>query len=92
MSARASPMELARPVGVELVRHEVMRIDEGSACEIRVAHGAAWITEDGASEDIVLTQGQSVRLSGERGALLSACGREARTLVSIRPTAAPEVS
>ena len=88
MSASDSQVELVQPIGIELARHAVMRIDYGRACDIRVAHGAAWITQDGDTEDVVLEEGDSFRLSGKRGALLSACGREPLTFLSVAPVLA----
>lgn len=63
----------------------LLRLEDARGAQIRVEHGALWITQDGDSADYVVQSGESIRLDRDGVALLTACGSFASTLISVEP-------
>ena len=68
---------------LNLARGCLIRIDDARDMQVRVEKGTVWITQERDTRDVMLEPGETFRLDRDGTALMSACGREAFTLVSV---------
>jgi Protein of unknown function (DUF2917) len=79
---RTEPFQIT---GVGLARGDVLRLENARDTQVRVDHGALWITQERDAKDVYLARGESFRLDRDGTAVLSACGHAPRTLISLTP-------
>jgi hypothetical protein len=73
--------------GMQLERHEMLRIAQGAQLLVAVQSGALWITEEGKPEDLFVTPGRWYRI--ESDALAVATALESAQVTISAPLAAP---
>lgn len=66
-----------------LTRGDVVRIENARDMQVCVERGAVWITQERDTRDVMLEAGQCFRLDRDGLALMSACGRERFTRISV---------
>jgi DUF2917 family protein len=71
---------------INLARGYLVRIENARDLQVRVEKGAVWITQERDTRDVMLESGQSFRLDRDGTALMSACGRDPFTLISVSRT------
>jgi ferric-dicitrate binding protein FerR (iron transport regulator) len=69
---------------LDLVRGNMVRIEDGRGMMVRVASGEVWITEEGDPRDRFVTAGRDVRITSRGVTLVSALSRSA---ISLSPRA-----
>jgi ferric-dicitrate binding protein FerR (iron transport regulator) len=67
---------------LELANGGLLVIDDARDVVLRVSNGSVWITEEGQSRDVILSEGQQTRLSRRGRTLVSAFGRSAVEIAS----------
>jgi hypothetical protein len=72
----------ARPKLVELAPHEAVTIMADRGTEIRVVQGALWITQEGNSEDHIVTAGTRFHSAHKGTIVVSALERASRASIS----------
>lgn len=68
---------------INIARGCLIRIEDARDMQVRVDKGALWITQERDTRDVMLQAGDSFRLDRDGAALISACGREPFTLISV---------
>jgi hypothetical protein len=74
---------------LQLRAREVLDIRNGKGLAVRCVAGALWITQDGDTEDIILTAGQCFTLDRPGLALVSAPTAPATALIEVATRDAP---
>ena len=69
---------------LELVRGNMVRIEDGRGMTVRVASGEVWITEEGDPRDRFVTAGRVMRITSRGVTLVSALSRSS---ISLSPRA-----
>jgi uncharacterized protein (DUF3084 family) len=67
---------------LDLVRGNMVRIEDGRGMMVRVVSGEAWITEEGDARDHLVTAGRCVRIMSSGVTLVSALSRSSISLSS----------
>ena len=68
---------------INIARGCLIRIEDARDMQVRVDKGALWITQERDTRDVMLETGDTFRLDRDGVALISACGREPFTLISV---------
>jgi hypothetical protein len=68
---------------INLARGDLLRIENARDMRLRVESGAVWITQERDTRDVMLESGESFQLDRDGTTLMSACGSEQFSLISV---------
>lgn len=71
---------------INLARGYLVRIEDARDMRLRVEKGAVWITQERDTRDVMLESGQTFRIERDGMTLMSACGPEQFSLISVSRT------
>ena len=95
MLANLDLIDCTEPPNITVPRGGMVRLDNVGGMKLRVMHGSVWVTQDGSSEDVSLSAGESFCITRSGRTLVNACEYAPLTLVMLEPPVAaiePKVS
>lgn len=90
MLANLDLIDCTEPPNITVPRGGMICLDNVRGMNLRVMRGLVWVTQDGGSEDVSLSAGESFCITRSGRTLVNACQYTPLTLVMLEPSVAIE--
>ena len=85
MLANPELVDSTEPPNIMVPPGGMVRLDNVRGMKLRVMRGSVWVTQDGSSEDVSLSAGESFCITRSGRTLVNACEYAPSTLVMLEP-------